>query len=103
MLVSLSAVHGTFAPIELPPGFGADWSSHIAMPNQNAGCSWKLNVPPLASCTGRVGGSVGSVRRLGFFIAGAALFQLEGQGGLLGAVITAKRLGKFVAVLAFSA
>ena len=61
MLASLSGVHGTVPPSELPPGFGADWSSQIAMPNQNAGCSWKLNVPPLPSCLGSFGGSVGRV------------------------------------------
>src|SRR5437764_409241 len=43
-------------------GFGADWSSHIAIPNQNAGWSWKLNVPPVPSCFGRVGGSFGSFK-----------------------------------------
>ena len=38
MLVSLSAVHGTVGPrASCRRGFGADWSSHIAMPNQNAG------------------------------------------------------------------
>jgi hypothetical protein len=62
MLASLSGVHGTLGPAKLLAGFGADWSSHIAMPNQNAGCNWKLNVPPLPSWRGSFGGSVGSLR-----------------------------------------
>lgn len=47
MSVSLSGLQRTFGPTELPPGFGADWSLQIAIPNQNVGWSWKLNVPPV--------------------------------------------------------
>jgi hypothetical protein len=28
--------------------------------SQNVGCSWKLSVPPLPFCLGRVGGSTGN-------------------------------------------
>jgi hypothetical protein len=55
MLLSLSAGHVT-------PGLGALWSSHIAMPNQNAGRSWKFQVVPPPPLVGGVGGSVGRVR-----------------------------------------
>jgi len=37
---------------------GADSGSQSAIPNQNAGCSMKLGVPPVPSCLGGVGGSV---------------------------------------------
>ena len=39
---------------------GKDWLSHIAMPNQKAGCSWKFHVLPVPSWLGNVLGSVGS-------------------------------------------
>ena len=42
---------------------GADSVSHIAMPNQKATCSWKLKVPPVPSCFGILGGSLGSRSR----------------------------------------
>src|SRR5438552_2926035 len=54
MFASLSGAHGSWV------NCGDDWLSHIAMPNQNAGCSWKLKVPPVPSCFGSVGGSLGS-------------------------------------------
>ncbi len=44
-----------------PSGLGEPWLSHITMPSQNVGCSWKLSVPPLPFCLGGVGGSFGSV------------------------------------------
>src|SRR5205823_3169564 len=50
MLLSLFGVHAVCV------NSGDDSSSHIAMPNQNAGWSWKLNVPPLPSVVGSVGG-----------------------------------------------
>src|SRR5579863_1289170 len=43
--------------------FGADWVSHSAMLYQKARCSMGLNVPPVPSCKGGVGGSMGRVRR----------------------------------------
>ena len=42
---------------------GADSVSHIAMPNQNATCSWKLKVPPVPCWFGRRGGSLGRRRK----------------------------------------
>lgn len=42
---------------------GADWLSHRSIPNQNAIRSWKLNVPPVPSCVGSVGGSAGTMTR----------------------------------------
>jgi hypothetical protein len=76
MLASLSGVHGIVAPASAdPPGFGADWSSHSAMPNQKAGCNWKLNVPPLPSCNGWVGGSVGSVIRYCWLLPAPGVFE----------------------------
>ena len=57
MLLSLSGVHGPCV------NSGADSLSHMAMPSQNAGRSWKLNVPPVPSVVGRRGGSFGSRSR----------------------------------------
>jgi hypothetical protein len=68
MLLSLSAGHGT-------PGFGALWSSHIAIPNQNAGWSWKFQVEPLPSWLGGAAGSVGRVSRYRFELPEPALFE----------------------------
>jgi hypothetical protein len=39
---------------------GYDCESQMAMPNQNAGCSWKFHVPPEPSASGNMGGSFGS-------------------------------------------
>jgi hypothetical protein len=57
MFESLSAVHGACV------NSGADSLSHIAMPSQNVARIWKLNVPPVPSCFGSVGGSFGSLSR----------------------------------------
>src|SRR5215510_15764702 len=46
MLASLEAGQG------LVSGLVDDSVSHRAMPAQNAGWSWKLNVPPVAVCGG---------------------------------------------------
>ena len=48
----LASVSGT----QVVVNSGADWVSHMAMPNQNAGCSMKLNVPPVPSWLGGVTG-----------------------------------------------
>ena len=64
MFLSLFGVQGTFGYADPEyGGFGADWSSQSAIPNQNAGCSWKFQVPPLPSCWGITGGSLGSESR----------------------------------------
>src|SRR2546422_10101692 len=63
MLVSLSGMHGRPGLIGLagsPSGRGDDWVSQIAIPNQNAGCSSKLNDwpgfgTPLAGTAGSLG------------------------------------------------
>src|SRR5258707_13611713 len=81
MLLSLFAMQGTVEPIVLPPGFGADWLSHRAMPNQKAGCSWKLNVPPVPSCTGLVGGSVGRVTRYRLLFPQPPVFEYKSRDG----------------------
>src|SRR5258708_16021339 len=62
MLLLLSAWHGTVAcpSSASPSGLGDPLGSHITMPSQKVGCSWKPKVPPLPSCFGRVGGSLGS-------------------------------------------
>jgi hypothetical protein len=59
---SLSGLQGIVGwPVRVAPsGLGEPWSSHITMPSQNVGCSWKLSVPPLPFCLGRVGGSTGN-------------------------------------------
>src|SRR5262249_21952879 len=46
--------------VQVAPGFGADWSSHMIMPYQKAGWSWKFHVLPVPSCVGGATGSVGS-------------------------------------------
>jgi hypothetical protein len=40
---------------------GNDCVSHIAIPNQNAGCSWKFQVAPVPAWFGWKCGSLGSV------------------------------------------
>ena len=57
MFVSLSAVHGACV------NSGADWLSQSAMPSQNAGCSWKFQVPAVPLWFGNTFGSVGSRNR----------------------------------------
>ena len=73
MLELLSGLHGTVAwPVSAAPsGFGEPWLSHMTMPIQNVGCSWKLSVPPLPSCCGLVGGSLGSTILIGDVVARA--------------------------------
>jgi hypothetical protein len=61
MLESLPGTQGTTGWPGIPPTLGEPLGSHITMPNQNVGCSWNPNVPPLPSCLGSVGGSLGSV------------------------------------------
>jgi hypothetical protein len=43
MLESLSGLQGTVAwpSSAAPSGFGEPFGSHMTMPNQKAGCSWK--------------------------------------------------------------
>ena len=62
MLLLLSGTQGLVAwpSSASPSGFGEPWLSHTTMPSQNVGCSWKPYVPPLPSCLGSVGGSLGS-------------------------------------------
>ncbi len=40
---------------------GADWLSQSAIPNQNAGCSWKFQVPPVPAWFGMTRDSAGTV------------------------------------------
>src|SRR3989440_770222 len=65
MLVSLSGVHarpGLIGFAGSPSGRGDDCVSHIAIPNQNAGCSWKLKDCAAVGMAVGTTGSVGSVR-----------------------------------------
>src|SRR5437867_5952627 len=65
MLLSLSGVHAMPGLIGLagsPSGLGEDCVSHIAIPNQNAGCSWKLNDCAAVGTPVGATGSVGRVR-----------------------------------------
>jgi hypothetical protein len=55
MFVSLSATHGACV------NSGADWLSQSAIPNQNAGCSWKFQVPPVPAWFGITRDSLGTV------------------------------------------
>jgi hypothetical protein len=57
MFVSLSGVHGAWV------NSGADWLSHSAIPSQNAGRSWKFQVPPVPAWFGRTRESSGSFSR----------------------------------------
>ena len=57
MFVSLLGVQGSCV------NSGADWLSHRSKPNQKAIRSWKLNVPPVPSWVGRMGGSFGITSR----------------------------------------
>ena len=57
MFVSLSGMHGACV------NSGADWLSHRAIPSQNAGCSWKFQVPAVPAWFGSTFGSVGSCKR----------------------------------------
>ena len=64
MLVSLSGVHVSPGLIGLagsPSGRGEDYVSHIAIPNQNAGCSSKLND---CAAVGTPVGATGSLGRV---------------------------------------
>src|SRR5437899_12170131 len=64
MLVSLSGVHVSPGLIGLagsPSGRGDDCVSHIAIPNQNAGCNWKLKDCASVGMPVGASGSVGKV------------------------------------------
>ncbi len=41
---------------------GSDCVPHITIPNQNAGYNWKLKMPPVPSCLGSDGGSLGRTK-----------------------------------------
>ena len=69
MLVSLSGVHG------LCVNSGADWVSHMAIPNQNAGRSWKFQVPAVPLWFGSTFGSVGSFIRYWLEFPEPAVFE----------------------------
>src|SRR5712691_13018311 len=65
MLVSLSGVHAMPGLIGLagsPSGRGDDCVSQIAIPNQNAGCSWKLKDCAAVGTPVGTTGSLGRVR-----------------------------------------
>src|SRR5438034_6920233 len=65
MLLSLSGLHSMPGLIGLagsPSGRGDDCVSHIAIPNQNAGCSSKLNDCAAVGMPVGTTGSVGRVR-----------------------------------------
>src|SRR5712692_5103248 len=65
MLESLSGAHvrpGLIGLSGSPSGRGDDCVSHIAIPNQNAGCSWKLKDWAAVGTPVGATGSVGRVR-----------------------------------------
>src|ERR1700723_3131509 len=83
MLELLSGLHGTVAwPVSAAPsGFGEPWLSHMTMPIQNVGRSWKLSVPPLPSCCTFVGRALGRALVMLLLLPDPALVEYNSVAG----------------------